>query len=98
MNLATFSALNKALKKNITPSRFTEQKGYRLTRHGIENEFGLSDTAIVFSVLPTMDAWWATLSQSEKDAGVFGQDETGANIKYEDIQARNERWRITSCI
>ena len=88
INLATFSALNKALKKNITPSRFTEQKGYRLTRHGIENEFGLSDTAIVFSVLPTMDAWWATLSQSEKDAGVFGQDETGANIKYEDIQAR----------
>ena len=88
MNLASYSALNKALKKNITPSRFTEQKGYRLTRHGIENEFGLSDTAIVFSVLPTMDAWWATLSQSEKDAGVFGQDETGANIKYEDIQAR----------
>ena len=88
INLAVFSALNKALKKNITPSQFTEKKGYRLTRHGIENEFNLSDTAIVFSVLPTMDAWWATLSQSEKDAGVFGQDQTGANIKYEDIQAR----------
>jgi hypothetical protein len=88
IELATFSALNKLLKTNYTPSKFTEKKGYQLTKHGIENEFNLSDTATIFSVLPTMDAWWATLSQSEKDAGAFGLDENGANIKYEDIQAR----------
>ena len=87
IELATFSALNKLLKTNYTPSKFTEKKGYQLTKHAIE-DFNLSDTAIIFSVLPTMDAWWATLSQSEKDAGAFGLDENGANIKYEDIQAR----------
>ena len=88
IELATFSALNKLLKTNYTPSQFTEKKGYQLTKHGIENEFNLSDTATIFSVLPTMDAWWATLSQSEKDAGAFGVDDNGVNIKYEDIQAR----------
>ena len=88
IELATFSALNKLLKTNYTPSKFTEKKGYQLTKHGIENEFNLSDTGTTFSVLPTMDAWWATLSQSEKDAGAFGVDENGVNIKYEDIQAR----------
>ena len=88
IQLATFSALNKLLKTNYTPSKFTEKRGYQLTKHGIENEFNLSDTATIYSVLPTMDAWWATLSQSEKDAGAFGVDDNGDNIKYEDIQAR----------
>ena len=105
IEIATFSALNKMLKKNITPSAFTQKAfettnqdlmgyklkdthGYSLTAHGIENEFKMSNTGIVFSMLPAMDAWWATLDQSEKDSGVFGTDENGDNIKYEDIQLK----------
>ena len=41
IRLATYSALNKMLKQNFTPSKFTKDNGYQLTKHGIENEFKL---------------------------------------------------------
>ena len=87
IRLATYSALNKMLKQNYTPSKFTKDNGYNLTKHGIENEFGLNDAGIVYSVLPTMDAWYATLSESEKNAGAFGVDEAGKKVSFEDVQA-----------
>ena len=87
IRLATYSALNKMLKQNFTPSKFTKDNGYQLTKHGIENEFKLNDSGIVYSVLPTMDAWYATLSQSEKNAGAFGVDEAGKKVSFEDVQA-----------
>ena len=91
---ATFSALNKLLKSNHTPSKFVKKgmtedmHGYKLTKHGIENEFNLSDTALIYSALPTMDAWYASKSKEEIASGLFGQDENGKNISYEDIIAR----------
>jgi hypothetical protein len=91
---ATFSALNKLLKTNYTPSKFVKKgmtedmHGYKLTKHGIENEFNLSDTALIYSALPTMDAWYASKSKEEISSGLFGQNENGKNISYEDIIAR----------
>ena len=88
---ATFSTLNKLLKTNYTPSKFVKKgmteavHGYKLTKHGIENEFNLSDTALIYSALPTMDAWYASKSKEEISSGLFGQNENGKNISYEEI-------------
>jgi len=98
---ATFSALNKLLKANYTPSKYTKKaiknmdKGilfdthdYTLTKHGIENEFGLGDSAINMSIMPTFVAWYKSQSENDITNGLFGKDKNGNNISFDDLAAK----------
>ena len=98
---ATYSALNKLLKANYTPSKYTKKavnnmdKGilfdshdYSLTKHGIEHEFGLGDSAIAMSIMPTFVAWHNSQSAEDKANGLFGIDKNGKKISFDDLAAK----------
>ena len=84
---ATFSALNKLLKSDYSPSKFTKKAwknkeqgmlwdthDYTLEKWGIENEFNMDETAIAWSVLPTFRAWYESQSDFDKQNGLFGTE------------------------
>ena len=98
---ATFAALNKLLKADYSPSKFTKKAwrgkeegllwdthDYTLEKFGIENEFNMGDTTIAWSVLPVFSAWYQSQSDFDKKSGVFGIDANGDPIKFDDIAAR----------
>ena len=98
---ATFAALNKLLKADYSPSKFTKKAwknkkegmlwdthDYTLEKFAIENEFNMGDTAITWSVLPTFKAWYESQSEFDIKSGVFGLNQNGEPIKFDDIAAK----------
>ena len=101
LSIAAFSALNKSLKADLTPSKYTKKsiknmdKGilydthdYSLTKHGIENEFGFGDSIIKMSIMPTFVAWYQSQSKEDIENGLFGIDKNNNKILFDDLAAK----------
>lgn len=85
---ATFEALNTMLKAKWSPSKYSKADGkYHLTKNGVEQEFGIDGTALHWSAINHVNAWYDGLSSEDKKQAL-GFKENGEPFELKEITNR----------